>query len=42
MAQVWLSVIKGEMIVREGNVQALELEPLIEKHNHLSKRLIGV
>ncbi len=37
---VWLSMIDGRLVVDGGRIIGLELEPLIERHNALSRRLI--
>lgn len=39
--QVDLSVINGRIIVEDGRLQTIELEPIIEKHNAISKQLIN-
>ena len=36
-----LSVINGRIIVEDGQLQTLDLGPIIEKHNTISKRLIN-
>ncbi len=40
-AQVSLSVINGKVTVREGKITTLDLPPLIEQHNRLSRQLVG-
>lgn len=37
--RVDLSIINGEVVVEEGQLLRLELEPLIERHNSISRRL---
>lgn len=39
-ANVDYSIINGRVVVREGRLATLELEPLIEEHNRLSKQLL--
>jgi cytosine/adenosine deaminase-related metal-dependent hydrolase len=39
-ARVALSVIDGRIVVREGQLTALELAPLLERHNRLARRLV--
>ena len=34
------SVINGKVVVKEGHVMTLDLPPLIEQHNRISKALI--
>jgi cytosine/adenosine deaminase-related metal-dependent hydrolase len=36
-----LSVINGRVIVEDGELRTLELGPIIERHNHISQRLIN-
>jgi hypothetical protein len=36
---VYLSVINGGVLVREGRLVGLELEPLIERHNQLARAM---
>jgi 8-oxoguanine deaminase len=37
---VWFSMIDGRWVVKDGRVLGVELEPLIERHNALSRRMI--
>ena len=37
---VWLSVINGKVIVENGNFLAFDINPLVEKHNKISYKLI--
>ena len=37
---VWLSLINGEVIVSNGQLQTLDLGPVIEQHNHLSQLML--
>jgi 8-oxoguanine deaminase len=37
---VALSVINGRIIVQDGRITTLEMEPIIEKHNKISKAMI--
>jgi cytosine/adenosine deaminase-related metal-dependent hydrolase len=39
-ASVWLSVIDGRVIVREGRYLGGELPPLIEQHNALARGML--
>jgi cytosine/adenosine deaminase-related metal-dependent hydrolase len=39
-ANVNYSVINGKVVVREGHLTTLELEPLIERHNTIAKALV--
>ncbi|MCP4362352.1 MAG: 8-oxoguanine deaminase [Chloroflexi bacterium] len=39
--QVDLSVINGRVIVEDGRLQTLDLRPIIERHNAISKQLIN-
>ena len=39
-ARASLSVIDGRVVVREGRLATLELEPLIERHNRLARALV--
>lgn len=38
--QVDLSIINGKMVVQDGRLLTLDLEPHIERHNHISRKLI--
>jgi 8-oxoguanine deaminase len=35
-----LSIINGEVVVKDGELLTLELEPLIERHNRISRKLV--
>ncbi|MEA3377606.1 MAG: 8-oxoguanine deaminase [Chloroflexota bacterium] len=35
-----LSIINGELVVEDGRLLRLELEPLIERHNRMSRKLV--
>jgi 8-oxoguanine deaminase len=37
---VWLSVINGQVIVEEGELRGVELGPLIERHNQISRGML--
>jgi cytosine/adenosine deaminase-related metal-dependent hydrolase len=39
-AQVWLSVINGQVIVEDGQFLPFELKPVIETHNGLSREMM--
>jgi cytosine/adenosine deaminase-related metal-dependent hydrolase len=39
-AQVWFSVINGQVIVQDGYFLPFELEPLVETHNRLSLEMM--
>jgi cytosine/adenosine deaminase-related metal-dependent hydrolase len=39
-AQVNLSVVNGRIVVRDGRLERLELEPLLERHNRLAQQLV--
>ncbi len=39
-AQVWLSVINGQVIVEDGQFLPFELEPVIETHNRISFEML--
>ncbi len=39
--QVDLSVINGRVVVEDGELRTVELRPVIERHNAISKRLIN-
>ena len=39
--QVDLSVINGRIIVEDGELQTVDLRPVIERHNRISQRLIN-
>jgi cytosine/adenosine deaminase-related metal-dependent hydrolase len=38
--QVWLSVINGQVIVSDGELRTVELGPLIEQHNRISRSML--
>ncbi len=38
--QAWLTIINGEIIVRDGQFLPFELEPMIERHNQLSLDMV--
>jgi 8-oxoguanine deaminase len=38
--QVDLSVINGQIVVEDGELRTLDLGPLIEKHNRISRKLV--
>jgi cytosine/adenosine deaminase-related metal-dependent hydrolase len=40
-ARVALSVINGRVVVRDGRLTTLELEPLLERHNRFAQELVG-
>ena len=39
--QAAYTVVNGRVVVREGQLATVELEPLIERHNQLAKQLAG-
>jgi cytosine/adenosine deaminase-related metal-dependent hydrolase len=39
-AQVWLSVINGQIIVEDGHFLPFELGPVVESHNRLSREMM--
>jgi cytosine/adenosine deaminase-related metal-dependent hydrolase len=39
--RAWLSVINGRVIVEDGALSHVDLGPLIERHNAISKRMLG-
>lgn len=39
--QVDLSVINGQIVVEDGGLRTLDLGPLIEKHNRISRKLVA-
>ncbi len=39
-AQVWLSVINGQIVVENSELHTVDLEPLIERHNQISKEML--
>jgi cytosine/adenosine deaminase-related metal-dependent hydrolase len=36
------TVVNGRVVVREGRLATLELEPLVERHNQLARKLAGL
>jgi cytosine/adenosine deaminase-related metal-dependent hydrolase len=38
--RAWLTMIDGRSVVRDGQLVEVELEPLIERHNAISRRMI--
>jgi len=36
------TVVNGRVVVREGRLATLELEPLVERHNRLARKLAGL
>jgi 8-oxoguanine deaminase len=38
--QVWLSVINGRVVVEDGQFLPFELQPVIERHNRLSREMM--
>ena len=36
-----LSLINGKVVVKEGRLTTVEIEPIIEKHNALSKAMVN-
>ena len=36
----WLSIINGRIVVEDGELRTLELGPLIERHNQLSRKML--
>lgn len=38
-AQVAFSVIDGRVVVREGRLTTLEIEPVLERHNRYAREL---
>ncbi len=40
-AQAAYTIVNGKVVVREGRLATLELEPLIEQHNRLAMQLAG-
>jgi 8-oxoguanine deaminase len=39
--KVALSIINGRVIVRDGQLQTLDIGPLVERHNRLAAQLVG-
>jgi cytosine/adenosine deaminase-related metal-dependent hydrolase len=39
-ARVWLSVINGRVIVEDGELRTVELGPLVERHNQISRGML--
>ena len=42
LAQVDMSIINGEFIVRDGKLLTLDVSALIEEHNIVSKRICSI
>jgi cytosine/adenosine deaminase-related metal-dependent hydrolase len=40
-ARAWLSIINGRIVVEQGEIQGLELGPLVERHNHLARGMLA-
>jgi 8-oxoguanine deaminase len=40
-ARAWLSVINGRIVVEEGEIQGVELGPLVERHNRLARGMLA-
>ena len=38
--RVWLSVINGRVVVENGELRTVDLGPLIERHNRISRRML--
>jgi 8-oxoguanine deaminase len=38
--RVWLSVINGRIVVEDGELRTVQVEPLIQQHNHISQRML--
>ena len=36
----WLSVINGRTVVEEGRLLSCEVEPLVERHNRISRAML--
>jgi cytosine/adenosine deaminase-related metal-dependent hydrolase len=39
-SHAWLSVINGQVVVEDGQLRAVDLGPLIERHNHISQGML--
>ena len=39
-ARVWLSVINGRVVVEDGELRTLELGPVVERHNQISRAML--
>jgi cytosine/adenosine deaminase-related metal-dependent hydrolase len=39
-SRAWLSVINGQIVVEDGQLRTVDLEPLIERHNHISQGML--
>ena len=39
--QVDLSIINGQVVVEDGRLLTLDIEPVIERHNHISRTLVA-
>lgn len=40
-ARAWLSIINGRIVVEQGEIQGLELGPLVERHNRLARGMLA-
>ena len=40
-AQVWYSIINGEVVVERGEIPGLDLPDLIQQHNRISRRMLA-
>lgn len=38
--RVDLSIVNGEVVIQEGRLITLDIEPVIERHNRISQRLV--
>ena len=39
--QADMTIVHGEVLVREGRLTRIEIEPLIERHNALARELVN-
>lgn len=39
-AQAWLSVINGQIIVEDGHLTTIDLGPVLERHNRISREML--
>ncbi|GAB4526800.1 MAG: 8-oxoguanine deaminase [Anaerolineae bacterium] len=39
-SRVWLSIINGRIIVEDGELRTVDLGPLIERHNQISRQML--
>jgi 8-oxoguanine deaminase len=39
-ARAWLSVINGRVVVENGELRTVELGPVIERHNQISRAML--